>query len=89
MPSSDDVKKLIIAHNRRLQLLKEQEALQGSSVEPKILLEIEDIEAKLAELVKQQFPKAARRILRDPVREHFSLGASCRRKAIKHQTDGS
>ncbi|MCB0208828.1 MAG: response regulator [Anaerolineae bacterium] len=46
----DDIKKLIIEHNRRLQLLKEQQARQGISTDPRIIIEIEDIEAKIEEL---------------------------------------
>lgn len=38
---------LIANHNRRLQKLKEQKALEGISVDPKILIEIEDIEAQI------------------------------------------
>ncbi len=46
----EDIEKLIIIYDRRLQKLKEQQALAGISVDPKILIEIEDIEAKIAEL---------------------------------------
>lgn len=49
----DDIKKLIVAHNRRLQQLKEQKALQGLSVDPKIPLEIQDIEAEISNLQEQ------------------------------------
>jgi hypothetical protein len=45
-----ETEKLIINHNRRLQKLKEQLALQGISADPKISLEIEDIEAEIAQL---------------------------------------
>lgn len=50
MSQRDDLEKLIKEHNRRLQKLKEQEARYGYSVDPGILLEIEDIEAKLEKL---------------------------------------
>jgi len=50
MTRQDDIKQLITNHSRRLQILKEQQALAGLSVEPKILLEIEDIEATIANL---------------------------------------
>ncbi len=50
MPKLDKIKKLITNHERRLQILREQEALHGISVDPKIPLEIEDIEAKITEL---------------------------------------
>ena len=50
MSHSDDITKLIFANNRRLQKLKEQKALQGSSADPKIIIEIEDIEAEIEKL---------------------------------------
>lgn len=50
MPSKTDLQNLIMTHHRRLQKLKEQEALSGRSTEPEILIEIEDIEKALAEL---------------------------------------
>ena len=50
MSRQDELKKLISEHNRRLQKLKEQQARQGVSVDPKIPLEIEDIEAELVDL---------------------------------------
>jgi hypothetical protein len=37
------IKKLITNKNRRLQKLQEMEALYGLSVDPQILIEIEDI----------------------------------------------
>lgn len=46
----DDIKNLITNHQRRLQKLKEMQALHGHSVDPKILIEIEDIETRLEEL---------------------------------------
>lgn len=46
----DDKKLQIINHQRRLQKLKEQQAIHGISVDPKIPLEIEDIEATIADL---------------------------------------
>lgn len=49
-PRAEDIKKLIFTHNRRLQKLKERQALEGISADPKIALEIEDIEAELEEL---------------------------------------
>lgn len=45
-----DLEQRIVNHQRRLQKLKEQQALHGISVDPKIPLEIENIEAELAEL---------------------------------------
>ena len=38
MSRQDDIKKLITAHNRRLQILNEQRTLQGISVEPKVII---------------------------------------------------
>jgi hypothetical protein len=46
----ENLQRLIANHQRRLQVLKEQEALQGLSVDPKIPLEIEDIEEKIERL---------------------------------------
>jgi hypothetical protein len=45
-----DVEKLIAIHIRRLQKLQEQRAMYGSSVDPRVLLEIEDIEKEIARL---------------------------------------
>lgn len=50
MSRQDDIKKLIRAHNRRMQVLKEQKAIQGVSVDPKIVIEMEDIEAEVEKL---------------------------------------
>ena len=58
MPSADDIRNLIRNHTRRLQKLKEQAALHGVSVEPKIPLEIEDIEAKPEELQVDQYQQS-------------------------------
>jgi hypothetical protein len=44
------IKKLIINHNRRLQILEEQKALYGLDIPPKILIEIEETEARIAAL---------------------------------------
>jgi hypothetical protein len=46
----ENLQSLIANHQRRLQILKEQAALQGLSVDPKIPLEIEDIEEKIGRL---------------------------------------
>ncbi len=53
MPNHDDLKKLIKSHKRRLQKLKEQEAIKGLSVDPAILIEIEDIKAKIKDLQEE------------------------------------
>ena len=47
---SQEIEKLIINYDRRLQKLKQSKALQGLSTDPKILLEIEDIEAEIKRL---------------------------------------
>lgn len=51
MPHQADLQKLILIYERRLQLLKEQQALHGLNTPPEILLEIEDIETRLADLL--------------------------------------
>ncbi len=53
MQYQDDIKKLITTYNRRLQKLREQEAIFGISADPKISLEIENIEAKIERLQTQ------------------------------------
>lgn len=53
MQTKEDIKKLIIAHSRRLQMLKEKQALQGINASPEILTEIEDIELEIRELQAQ------------------------------------
>jgi serine/threonine protein kinase len=50
MPDQDHIKRLLTNYSRRLQKLKEQQALEGISIDPKILIEIEDIEAQLKKL---------------------------------------
>jgi len=56
---SQSANELILDYQtRRLQKLKEQQALRGLNTPPEILIEIEDIEAKIQELQKEstQFP---------------------------------
>jgi hypothetical protein len=53
MSRIDEVKKLIETYQRRLQKLEEQKALYGISADPRISLEIEDIQKKLVELRAQ------------------------------------
>lgn len=48
--ANEDIKRLIDYHQRRLQLLKEQEAVYGFSVDPSIKMEIEDIQKQIVEL---------------------------------------
>jgi len=50
MSRKDGIKQLIKNHNRRLQKLKEQQALSGYATPPEILTEIEDIKEILDEL---------------------------------------
>ncbi|MFC1976336.1 hypothetical protein ACFLXQ_08045 [Chloroflexota bacterium] len=50
MSHQDDLRKLIRNNQRRLQKLKEQQALEGLSTEPRLLIEIEDIETEIAKL---------------------------------------
>lgn len=50
MTQKDDIQGLISRHNRHRQKLKEKQALYGLNVEPRVLIEIEDTEAKIVEL---------------------------------------
>lgn len=50
MSRQADIQKLIVNYTRQLQKLKEQEALLGLSTPPAILLQIEDVETRLAGL---------------------------------------
>ncbi|MBN1217362.1 MAG: tetratricopeptide repeat protein [Anaerolineae bacterium] len=50
MSRSDDLKQLVANHQRRLQKLKEQQALGGVSTDPRILLEIEDVQEEIKNL---------------------------------------
>jgi hypothetical protein len=53
MSNQDDLKKLITDYAKRLQKLKEQKAIAGLSVDPKIPIEIEDIESEIESLQVQ------------------------------------
>jgi hypothetical protein len=61
MSDLDDIRREIVQHKRRLQILKERRAQKGIDIEPQILIEIEDIEKEIeklqGELSKQQFPQ--------------------------------
>jgi hypothetical protein len=46
----DEIRQLIINHNRRLQKLREQQALQGLGTAPETLIEIENIETQKEQL---------------------------------------
>ncbi|MBI1879931.1 MAG: hypothetical protein HYR94_17210 [Chloroflexi bacterium] len=48
------VEGIILAHQRRLQKLKEKQALLGINTPPQDLIEIEDIESRLKELEQAQ-----------------------------------
>lgn len=48
--SVEDIHSLITKYDRRLQHLKQREAKEGISVDPKVTMEIEDIEAKITSL---------------------------------------
>jgi hypothetical protein len=50
MSDVDNLSELINTHKRRLQKLQQQEALSGISVDPKIPIEIENIETILQDL---------------------------------------
>ncbi len=50
LKSKDHLRTLIHTNHQRLAILKEQQALHGSDTRPAILIEIEEIEAKLEEL---------------------------------------
>jgi len=50
MSRIDGLKKLIIKHERRLQLLKEKQAQDGADTWPQVIMEIEDIEQMIEEL---------------------------------------
>jgi hypothetical protein len=49
----DDIERLIFRHNRRLQKLRERQAIQGHNVDPEISIEIEDIEARIQKFQAQ------------------------------------
>lgn len=50
MTDENDLRELIRTHVRRLQLLQQQKARYGISVDPRIIIEIEDIEAEINQL---------------------------------------
>jgi predicted nucleic acid-binding Zn-ribbon protein len=50
MSRRDEIEALITTHQRRLQKLNEQLAYEGKSADPKVSMEIEDIETKITEL---------------------------------------
>lgn len=54
MSYKDHIRNLIKNYSRRLQKLKEQQALYGLDASPQLLIEIEDIEAKISDLTELQ-----------------------------------
>lgn len=56
MPPEDEAQTLV-TYQRRLQKLKEKQALQGSSVAPEVLIEIEDIEQLLMTAQSEPEPR--------------------------------
>lgn len=50
MSHENDIKELIKLHHRRLQELKKQQAMYGISADPRIPVEIEEIEAQIEKL---------------------------------------
>lgn len=71
-----DIEKLIDYNQRRLQKLKEQEALEGISVDPKVSLEIENIEAKIEQLQievtgQRESPSSKTKDINDATEEQF------------------
>jgi hypothetical protein len=53
--------KLATIHKRRLRVLEQQQALQGTSTPPQVVLEIQDIASKIAELEEQLAQLRARK----------------------------
>ncbi len=53
MPTQSDLQKLISRKQRRLQKLKEQEAIYGINTPPEVLIQIEDLEEELKQLQAQ------------------------------------
>lgn len=49
-PRIEAINKQLALHRRRLELLKERQAVQGLNTPPEVSIEIEDIEAKIEEL---------------------------------------
>jgi hypothetical protein len=64
MSDQDDIKRLIVNYQRRLQKLKEAQALQGINTPPDVLIQIEDIEAEL-----EKFQTALTALQDDPSAE--------------------
>jgi hypothetical protein len=72
MHSQEDVKRLIHINSRRLQLLKEQKAYKGVSVDPSVTMEIEDLEVELQQLEHQLEERAETKIVIGSKLPHFT-----------------
>ena len=53
MARKDDIERLVAINNRRLRILKEQQATYGLNTPPHIVIEIEDLEAEIAKLTTE------------------------------------
>ncbi len=53
VPLAEDLKRQIDLYSHRLQRLKERRALHGQDTPPSVLIEIEDVEARIEELTKE------------------------------------
>jgi hypothetical protein len=71
MQSQEDVKRLIHMNSRRLQLLKEQKAYKGVSVDPSVTMEIEDLEVELQRLEHQLEERVETKIVISSKLSHF------------------
>jgi hypothetical protein len=72
MSSQDDKRKLITNYSRRLQLLKERQAIQGISADPAIAIEIEDIEEQIERLQAESVKNYSLPVIRKLLTEAFS-----------------
>ncbi|MCB9100078.1 MAG: FlxA-like family protein [Anaerolineales bacterium] len=68
MDEVTSIKRQVENYQRRLNVLKEQQALKGSNTPPEVVLEIEDIEAKITNLQSelQQFPGGSKPVAVSP-----------------------
>lgn len=70
MTRQDDLRDLIANHSRRLHNLRRQQALQGVAVDPLVLVEIEDIQARIEELQAELEKDAETSQLVDAISDH-------------------
>lgn len=66
--SHKNIERLIVNYERRLQKLREQQSLEGRSIDPKILIEIEDLEAAIEELYAELEVLEEINVNREPLR---------------------